>query len=181
MASRTDTTKAGSVVRSVFTAVALLVSSPALCLDWQRPDCTEYANFNECRNAESNNYRMQKQQEFREKGLSFWYYERPDYSDNKKIKQALEDKVEGALFFSFTVKRDGSVADVALKSKTSNEVAVFAAPILAAMKNWQFVPSENDWPNQEWRYQFFFKQEDCDAETSEAEACTEAGKAASAE
>ncbi|WOX04158.1 energy transducer TonB [Microbulbifer pacificus] len=169
------------MVKSVFTAITLLASSQAFCLDWERPDCSKYADFGECRNAESNNYRLQKQQEFREKGLSFWYYERPDYSDNKKVEQALEDKVEGALFFSFTVKRDGSVADVALKSKTSDEVAVFAEPILAAIKNWQFVPSEKDWQDQEWRYQFFFKQEDCDAEASDTEACAAEEKAASAE
>ena len=150
------------MVKSMIAAASLLVASQAFSLDWQRPDCSSFDTFSECRNAEKNDYRQKKQQEFREKGLSFWYYERPDLSDNEKIEQALEDKVEGALYFSFTVERDGSVSDVLLKDKTSDEVEVFAPPILAAIKNWQFVPSGKSWPGQEWRYQFFFDAEKCD-------------------
>ncbi|MFV8780842.1 energy transducer TonB [Microbulbifer sp. SA54] len=150
------------MVKQLFAAVSLLVASQAFSLDWQRPDCSGFDSFSECRNAERNGYRQQKQQEFREKGLSFWYYERPDFSDNKKIEKALKDKVEGALFFSFNVERDGSVSSVVLKEKTNEEVQVFAAPILAAMKNWQFVPSEQSWPNQEWRFQFYYEAEQCE-------------------
>ena len=150
------------MVKSLIAAASLLAASQAFSLDWQRPDCSAFDNFSECRNAEKNGYRQQKQQEFREKGLSFWYYERPDFSENETIEKAFEDKVEGALFFSFTVDRDGSVSSVALKEKTSEEVAVYAAPILAAIKNWQFVPAEQSWPDLEWRYQFYFEPEKCE-------------------
>ncbi|WGL15561.1 hypothetical protein PVT68_12350 [Microbulbifer bruguierae] len=167
------------MVKPMIAAASLLLASQAFSLDWQRPDCSAYKDFGECRNAEKNDYRRKKQEEFREKGLSFWYYERPDFSDNKKIEQALEDKVEGALYFSFTVERDGSVSAVSLKTKTSDEVEVYAAPILAAIKNWQFVPSKEAWPNQEWRYQFFFTQDDCaEAAEEDSEACSKEDEAA---
>ncbi|WP_299594173.1 hypothetical protein [uncultured Microbulbifer sp.] len=148
----------------------LLLASNALAEDWQRPDCSTFEEFSACRNAERNDYRRQKQQEFRANGLSFWYYERPDFSENKVVEKALKDKVEGALFFSFSVERDGSVSAVELSKKSSEEVAVYAGPILAAMKNWQFVPSEKSWANQEWRYQFFFEPEQCNEDTQE-ESC----------
>ena len=162
------------MVKSLIAAASLLAASQAFSLDWQRPDCSNFDSFSECRNAERNDYRRLKQQELRDKGLSFWYYERPDFSDNENIEKALEKKVEGALFFSFNVERDGSVSSVALRDKSSEEVAVYAEPILAAMKNWQFVPSEKSWSNQEWRYQFFFDPEECEEgaeEDTEKESC----------
>ncbi|WP_346838084.1 hypothetical protein [Microbulbifer sp. SAOS-129_SWC] len=155
------------MVKSMIAAVSLLVASQAFSLDWQRPDCSGFDRFSECRNAEKNAYREKKQKEFREKGLSFWYYERPDLSENEAIEQALEDKVEGALYFSFTVERDGSVSEVHLKDKTSQAVEVFAPPILAAIQNWQFVPSEKSWPEQEWRYQFYFEADKCEGDVKD--------------
>lgn len=161
------------MVKSMIAVTSLLLASQAFSLDWQRPDCTAFESFSECRNAERNTYRRQKQQELREKGLSFWYFERPDFSDNEKVEAALENKIEGVLYVSFTVRRDGSVSDVAVREQNSEDVTVYAEPILAAMKNWQFVPSETSWPNQEWRYQFFFEPEECE-EDSQGEDC-EAG------
>ncbi|MBB5211573.1 energy transducer TonB [Microbulbifer hydrolyticus] len=157
------------MVKLLVAAASLIAASQAFSLDWQRPDCSAFESFSECRNAESNAYRRQKQQELRDKGLSFWYFERPDFSDNEKVEEALENKVEGVLFVSFTVASDGSVSEVAVKEKSSEDVAVYAAPILAAMKNWQFVPSETSWPNQEWRYQFFFEPEECEADSQDGD------------
>ncbi|WP_066960231.1 energy transducer TonB [Microbulbifer sp. Q7] len=157
------------MVKTLIAAASLLAVSQAFSLDWQRPDCSAFDSFRECRNAERNDYRRQKQQELRDKGLSFWYFERPDFSDNQVVEKALEDKVEGVLFFSFTVERDGSVSAVALRDQSSEEVQVYAAPILAAMKNWQFVPSETSWPDQEWRYQFFFESENCEEGSRESD------------
>ena len=158
------------MVKSLIAAASLFAASQAFSLDWQRPDCSAFDSFSECRNAEANDYRRQKQQELRDKGLSFWYFERPDFSDNERIEKALEDKVEGVMYVSFTVERDGSVSGVALSKKSSEEVAVYAEPILAAIKNWQFVPSEKSWPDQEWRYQFFFEPEECEEDAQE-ESC----------
>ncbi|WP_160152043.1 energy transducer TonB [Microbulbifer sp. ALW1] len=152
------------MVKRVLIVASMLFASQAFSLDWQRPDCSAYESFSECRNAEKNAYRQSKQQEFREKGLSFWYYERPDFSENEAVEKALEDKVEGALFFSFDVEKNGSVSGLTLKHKTSEEVAVYAAPLLAAIKNWQFVPAETSWKGLEWRYQFYFEPKACDGE-----------------
>ena len=163
------------MVKPMIAAASLLLASQAFSLDWQRPDCSAYKDFGECRNAEKNDYRRKKQEEFREKGISFWYYERPDFSDNEKLEKAIEDKIEGALYFSFTVESDGSVSNVALKENSSEPAKVYAEPILAAMKNWQFVPTEKSWPDQEWRYQFFFKPDDCE-EDAEAENCEDASE-----
>ena len=158
------------MVKSLIAAASLVAASQAFSLDWQRPDCSAFDSFSECRNAEANDYRRQKQQELRDKGLSFWYFERPDFSDNEDIEKALEEKVEGVLYVAFSVARDGSVSEVTVRDQSSEAVSVYAAPILAAMKNWQFVPSEKSWPDQEWRYQFFFEPEECD-EDSQAEDC----------
>jgi len=159
------------VVKSLIAAASLFAASQAFSLDWQRPDCSAFDSFSECRNAEANDYRRQKQQELRDKGLSFWYFERPDFSDNEDVEKALEEKVEGVLYVAFSVARDGSVSEVTVRDQSSEAVSVYAAPILAAMKNWQFVPSEKSWPDQEWRYQFFFEPEECD-EDSQGEDCT---------
>ena len=159
------------MVKQLLFAGALLVASQASGLDWQRPDCSAFNSFSECRNAENNNYRRQKQKEFRELGLSFWYFERPDFTDNEEVKQALEDKVEGALDFSFSVGSDGRVSAVSLTHKSSDAVEVYAAPILAAMRNWQFVPSENAWVDLKWSYEFYFDPEECEDEDKESEAC----------
>ena len=159
------------MVKSLIAAASLFAASQAFSLDWQRPDCSAFDSFSECRNAEANDYRRQKQQELRDKGLSFWYFERPDFSDNEDVEKALEEKVEGVLYVAFSVARDGSVSEVTVRDQSSEAVSVYAAPILAAMKNWQFVPSEKSWPDQEWRYQFFFEPEECD-EDSQGEDCT---------
>ncbi|WGL16179.1 hypothetical protein PVT68_15570 [Microbulbifer bruguierae] len=159
------------MVKPVLFVGALLAASQAFGEDWQRPDCSAFESFSECRNAQNNDYRRQKQKEFRELGLSFWYFERPDFSDNKEIEQAQEDKVEGALYFSFSVGIDGRVSAVSLQHKSSDAVEVYAAPILAAIQNWQFVPSDKSWPDLKWSYQFFFDPEACDEEDGESEAC----------
>lgn len=164
------------MVKAAIAMVALFAAGQAYSQDWQRPDCAGFDSFSECRNAERNNYRRQKQQEFREKGLSFWYYERPDFSGNEKVEKAIEDKVEGALYFSFTVERDGSVSGVTLKENSSASAHVYAEPILAAIKNWQFVPADKTWPDQEWRYQFFFEEEKCE-EDSDTVNCDGSGVA----
>ena len=139
----------------------MLIASSALGMDWQRPDCSAYESFSECRNAEINSYRQSKQREFRDSGLSFWYYERPDYSENQAVKKAMEDKLEGALVFRFDVLADGSVANAVLKQQSSSEVGVYVEPLLVAIKNWQFVPADRTWEGLEWRYQFFFEPESC--------------------
>lgn len=146
---------------TIIAAASLLAASQGSGQGWQRPDCSAFESFRQCRKAETDGYRRHKQLEFRHKGLSFWYFERPDFSADRQSKWALRQKVEGALYFSFTVERDGSVSDVWLKSKTSDAVAVYAQPILIAIKNWQFVPSQRSWPDQEWRYQFFFEANGC--------------------
>ena len=158
------------MAKSLIAAISLLAASQAFSLDWQRPDCSSFERESECLNALKNEYRQTKQQEFRNEGISFWYYERPDYSDNEKIEQALEDKVEGALLVSFTVERDGSVSTVALKDQSSDEVQVYAQPLLAAVQNWQFVPTDTARPGQEWLFQFVFPQEECE-EDEGGEAC----------
>lgn len=154
----------------LFAAVSLVAASQVFSLDWQRPDCSGFERESECLNALKNNYRQSKQQEFRNEGISFWYYERPDYSDNEKVEQALEDKVEGALLVSFTVERDGSVSSVVLKDQSAEVVQVYAEPVLAAVQNWQFVPTDAAHAGQEWLFQFVFPQDEC-KEGEEEEAC----------
>ena len=155
------------MAKSLIAAISLLAVSQAFSLDWQRPDCSSFERESECLNALKNEYRQAKQQEFRNEGISFWYYERPDYSDNEKIEQALEDKVEGALLVSFTVERDGSVSTVALKDQSSDVVQVYAQPILAAVQNWQFVPTDTARPGQEWLFQFIFPEDECEEDEGE--------------
>ncbi|WP_226703514.1 energy transducer TonB [Microbulbifer elongatus] len=150
------------MVKSLIAAASLVAASQPFSLDWQRPDCSAYDSHSECENALNNAYRRGMQQEFKDKGLSFWYYERPDYSEDEQAEQAFEDKIEGALYFSFTVEKDGSVSDVAVKAKSSDEVMAYAGPIMASINNWQFVPSDQSWPDLEWRYAFYFEPEECE-------------------
>ncbi|WP_323846314.1 hypothetical protein [Microbulbifer magnicolonia] len=150
------------MVKSLLIVLSLAAAGQASALDWQRPDCAAYQRESECFNAMQNDYRQAKQNEFRDEGLSFWYYERPDFSVNEAAQKALDDKLEGALLVSFTVERDGSVSNVVLKDKSSDEVTVYAAPIITAVSNWQFVPTDTRKPDREWRFAFLFEKDECE-------------------
>ncbi|GAB2513859.1 energy transducer TonB [Microbulbifer agarilyticus] len=149
-----------------------LAAGQAFALDWQRPDCGEYAFESECINNYKNQLRRDRQMEFRKADIQFWYYERPDFSDNEKIEQAFEDKLEGALLVSFDIEKDGSVSAVALSDQTSQDVLVYAGPVLEAVKNWQFVPMEESVSGRTWLFPFIFKTEECN-ENADSPACVE--------
>lgn len=158
------------MVKRFLTAIVLGAASQAYGLDWERPECSAFDLERDCFNAYKNEMRQLRQQEFREAGLSFWYFERPDYSDNEAIKAAFEAKREGALLVSFTVEKDGSTSNVVVKDKTSEEVSVYSGPVLSAVQNWQFVPMDEAKPNQEWLFPFLFMSDKCE-EGKDSESC----------
>nr|WP_158217350.1 energy transducer TonB [Microbulbifer agarilyticus] len=149
-----------------------MAASQALALDWQRPDCASFAQESACINDYKNQVRRDRQQEFRAAGVQFWYYERPDFSENAKVEKALADKLEGALLVSFDIEKDGSVSAVALRDQTSEDMLVYAGPVLDAVRNWQFVPMEEAVSGRTWLFPFIFKTEAC-GEVKDSAACAE--------
>ncbi len=144
--------------------------------EWQRPDCSGYDDFSECRNAVRNAYRAEKNAELKSLGLSFWYFERPDLKD-EAIKQALKDKVEGLIRIGFDVEPDGKTSNVVVSYASSEEVQVYAPAFLAAIENWLFVPVEQQVTGVHWDFNLFFEQTPCeeeessDSESEESQAC----------
>lgn len=133
--------------------------------DWQRPDCSGYDEFSECRNAVRNAYRTQKNTELKALGLSFWYFERPDFG-GEAYKEAFKDKVEGLITVSFDVEKDGKTSNVELKYASSEKVKVYLPAFTEAMKNWLFVPVDASVKGVTWDYNLFFEQDSCDKEVS---------------
>ena len=163
--------KLNLVILKLTVLTALTLASAALsAADWQRPDCTGYDKESACIHAFRNEYRQQKQLEFKEKGLSFWYYERPDFKGDKAVEEALQNKLEGRVTVQFDIDASGETHSVKVKQLSSDAMQVYAPVLLTAVENWQFISPQEMMPLQEWSFTFLFPvDENVNADEPEAE------------
>ncbi|MBU2917316.1 energy transducer TonB [Psychrosphaera sp. F3M07] len=156
------------LVMSVLGSISFANASEVEVEQWQAPDCSKFEKFSVCRNAVKADYRRARQSQMKSHGLSFWYYERPTYK-GEALTSAFKDKVEGALTLKFDVTTDGKTKNVTLYSASSEEVQIFAQPIITAIENWTFMPIDNMVKGVEWKTEFFYEQKECESEADSDE------------
>lgn len=135
-------------------------------LPWQQPDCSQFSSYKKCQNSTKLKYRKMRQKEMRSHGLSFDYFERPGF-EGAEVGKALKDKVSGALIVTFDVIKNGNTQNVKVKAASSEQVMVYAKPLIDAIKLWTFVPVDEVKGGVQWHTEIFFEPEACKEEPKE--------------